>query len=465
MDYLKFLDGQPITLAEVLSMRDKRAAIQKQMLSLPTFEKGCLICFTLNISGSIKTFSLAEKGFYEGIRVIKQNLNSEKIQKIIINNQKAGYEFFCLTEADARSVKRKMIQLEMMHPLGRLFDIDVLDENGMKIRRQDLDSPERRCLLCGQDGHSCARGKKHPVSQLQEETVRILFQFDRDTTANDISERVVWALLTEVATTPKPGLVDRWDNGAHVDMDFYTFINSSVALKKWFRRIVVWNYEHADDTLDSLFEQTRFLGKQAEKEMFNVTKGVNTHKGAIFSFAVLSAACGILKAKEKTLTAECVTELAGKMACFSLEDLNNSNKKQSMTNGLRLYEKYQCKGVRGEAAGGFPSVMQVGLPTLREALQSGDDWNRACVRVLLALLDKTEDTNLLARGGTDGADWVKNEIKNYNKWEQTPDEFAFSMNEKMIEKNLSPGGCADLLAITLFLYAISSEKEVNIWIQ
>ena len=90
------------------------------------------------------------------------------------------------------------------------------------------------------------------------------------------------ALLKEVGTTPKPGLVDLHDTGAHKDMDYDTFVKSTYAIKPYILRMAVegfhWNHE-----LKDLFPHIREIGKQAEKAMFQATDGVNTHKGIIFT--------------------------------------------------------------------------------------------------------------------------------------------------------------------------------------
>ena len=111
------------------------------------------------------------------------------------------------------------------------------------------------------------------------------------------------ALLYEVAATPKPGLVDRSNNGAHDDMDFYTFLDSTVGLRHYFSAIVHYIKEQYKITSKSMsipkgvylkgneiFSGLKDLGQQAEAEMKQATKGINTHKGAIYALGLLVAA-------------------------------------------------------------------------------------------------------------------------------------------------------------------------------
>ena len=89
----------------------------------------------------------------------------------------------------------------------------------------------------------------------------------------------------------------------------------------------------------------------------------------------------------------------------------------------------------------------VGLPTLRQYRHQGT--NEACVRVLLRLMACVEDTNLLARRGPEQAAWVREQAQ------ALTDSFSVSgaaaLDTEMTRRGLSPGGCADLLAVTIFL--------------
>ena len=146
-------------------------------------------------------------------------------------------------------------------------------------------------------------------------------------------------MLHEVAATPKPGLVDRNNCGAHADMDIFTFCTSASVLQPFFTKIAYEGSRFNGNNNTDLLKAIRPLGIEAEKRMFLATKGVNTHKGLIFSLGILiSATANILSRKEK-VTAEEICDLGSSM-CRDIvkNELKNSNK--ISTNGEKLYQDY-----------------------------------------------------------------------------------------------------------------------------
>ncbi len=109
------------------------------------------------------------------------------------------------------------------------------------------------------------------------------------------------ALLYEVSVSPKPGLVDRFNNGSHHDMDFYSFVDSSVALIPHFKSMLRIGIETAMETPEKTFRKLQYEGMNAESAMFNETQNVNTHKGAIFSIGIICGAIGRLKGNGENL--------------------------------------------------------------------------------------------------------------------------------------------------------------------
>ena len=106
-----------------------------------------------------------------------------------------------------------------------------------------------------------------------------------------IEKCVCKALLGEVYTTPKPGLVDLKDNGAHKDMDVHTFEKSTAAIAPYIAEMFCEGYAN-QQSLENLFARIRQIGIEAEKAMFEATKGINTHKGILFTMGIISgAAC------------------------------------------------------------------------------------------------------------------------------------------------------------------------------
>ena len=143
----------------------------------------------------------------------------------------------------------------------------------------------------------------------------------RTITNNEAGALALESMLVEVSVTPKPGLVDRNNSGAHKDMDFFTFMKSAASLARSFEefseagfesgiKFLKFNFTNkniknsADEVLQNLFPVIRKIGIKAEKKMFKATNGINTHKGEIFSLGVFCACAGFLSGMKEKITAE-----------------------------------------------------------------------------------------------------------------------------------------------------------------
>jgi len=269
-----------------------------------------------------------------------------------------------------------------------------------------------------------------------------------------IGDLAVRALQLEAATTPKPGLVDRENHGAHKDMDFPLFLASSEALRVCFEDCAAAGMERAGA------EVYRAIGFAGEQSMYEATNHVNTHKGLIFSMGIFCGALGELVACQEAFSEEDVQRHVKKLACSLLHGAKPQN-----TPGQRVLEETGKKGIRGEAFGGFPSVFDIGLPALREALHGGLSLNRAMVQTLLTLMCETEDSNVIYRGGLAALDFVQEHaaaiLQHIDLTKDEDLELVRAFDDICIEKHLSPGGSADLLALTAMLYLFFEEFEKN----
>lgn len=277
-----------------------------------------------------------------------------------------------------------------------------------------------------------------------------------------VSSAALCALLREVAVTPKPGLVDRRNNGAHRDMDFYTFLDSAAAIAPYFGRMAAVGAERGADA-KTLLASIRPIGIEAERAMNRATGGVNTHKGAIFSLGVLSAAAGLVLSQNGSRQAEDLLGAAAKIAAPAEKELERLLKAPA-TNGERLYRERGVTGIRGEAAAGFPEVRDQALPLMRRLRQEGTyGENEILLQVLLTLMASVTDTNLLSRGGAEGLAFAQREAGRILALGGALCEEGRAalgaLDLVFIERNLSPGGCADLLAITVFLERWESGEQ------
>jgi len=275
------------------------------------------------------------------------------------------------------------------------------------------------------------------------------------------SETCAYALMAEVGATPKPGLVDRCDSGAHADMNYATFEASTAAIVPYLTQMFEQGTAWESHDYNMLFEAIRLTGIEAEKAMFAATDGVNTHKGMIFSMGTIAAAAGLFYRRYEHFDAEKILMLAGYL-CYDAvrKDFQKIDRKNPKTNGELLYLRYSNKGIRGEAQKGFPSVRTISLPAMRTAFSAGQTENEAYLDTLLTLMANVDDTNVLSRTNTVTQGYVKSESALILKMggASTPQgmEALKKLNQKFIHLNVSPGGCADLLAVTILLYRLEN---------
>ena len=216
--------------------------------------------------------------------------------------------------------------------------------------------------------------------------------------ASIFSEECAYSLMAEVGATPKPGLVDRHDSGAHTDMNYDTFAASTKAIVPYLTRMFELGHGWSSKDFNALFEQIRPVGVEAEKAMFQATDGVNTHKGMIFSMGTIAAAAGLFYNRHNRFDAEKILMLAGYICYDAMrKDFQKIDRKNPKTNGELLYLRYSTKGIRGEAQKGFPSVRTISLPKLRASFSSGQTENEAYLNTLLTLMANVDDTNVLSR--------------------------------------------------------------------
>ncbi|MEG0752752.1 MAG: triphosphoribosyl-dephospho-CoA synthase, partial [Angelakisella sp.] len=207
---------------------------------------------------------------------------------------------------------------------------------------------------------------------------------------------------------------------------------------------------------ENSLSRIRPIGIRCEKAMFTATGGVNTHKGAIFSLGIVAAAAGHCAAYKHDLTAETVCTAASIIAKSAERDFDCLPQGEPMTKGRELYIKYGMRGIRGEAADGFPSV-RAALPELRRLMDSGAYTdNDIHLQTLLHLMTTVADTNVAARCGPEAVEIVHAEAKRIlaagGALTTQGLSMMYMLDHAFTRQNISPGGCADLLSVTVVLY-------------
>jgi triphosphoribosyl-dephospho-CoA synthase len=271
--------------------------------------------------------------------------------------------------------------------------------------------------------------------------------------ARHISLLVVRSLYQELALYPKPGLVSFSDNGAHRDMNAATFVRSLFSLRGYFVAIAAAGMREAK------FNELQQLGLAAETRMLRATRGINTHRGAIFTHGILAAAAGCAAARslapsDENLRAIVTTNWSRDLRAIAVASA------ATPSHGQLMAARHGVTGARGEALLAFPSVFEIALPALRSALARAADAQHALLHAFFVLLAETPDTNVLFRGGTEGLRFVQTQAADFlergSVFEAGWQGRAESLHSQCSLRNLSPGGCADLLAAAWFVHQLQS---------
>lgn len=325
------------------------------------------------------------------------------------------------------------------------------------------------------------------------------------------------ALLQEALLLPKPGLVDPISCGAHRDMDIFTFIDSCEALEAAFADFVRIGADHVSAEPRAVQRLLRERGILAEQEMFQATRGINTHKGILYSMAFCLCAVGrvlqrefgtffegavapsgtwanrlqdcreflsaVRKSEEKNveqLIADLPNRLFNKCEPILRSEGGSSRDPELirrviaevrilsaglLAQDMEKARKKQCM-TAGErfyfeyGLGGVRGEVEKGFPTARIAYEllkdRGSMEQEHLLRALMRIMSKNDDTNVIARGGTGALSEVKRRSAEILQLDKDAMFAALGdMDVRCIEQNISPGGSADLLSVAIFLYLIN----------
>ena len=172
------MEHQEVDLAQVLAFREEKAAIQRDFMAAGS-EK-TVASLGMNVPGPVKTGPLLAEAFQEGMSFLEQTFEDQGgsvIRKSVLE-QSAGYAAVWLIEGiDRYHLKKESVRMETAHPIGRLFDVDVMDEFGEPLSRSAVGAAQRTCFLCGKDAKICGRSRTHSVKELQQKVEEMLTQW------------------------------------------------------------------------------------------------------------------------------------------------------------------------------------------------------------------------------------------------------------------------------------------------
>ncbi len=442
----------PATLEDILLAREERARRQRRLISLHHLP---VLTISLNITGCYKQFPLAVKTYVEAKKLVTRHL--ERLGAHLADAEEkrsvTGNEgCFVVCGADAARIKKALVQIEETLPLARLFDLDVMDVNGVTLSRRDLGLSPRSCLICSREAAVCARSVAHSREEVLRKSVFLMRSHFEHKMADTIASLAIRSLLYEVCVTPKPGLVDRNNNGAHRDMDIFSFMSSASVLFPYFKHCALVGRRRCGSSPEDVFNSLRYPGMEAEDAMYAATNGVNTHKGAIFLLGIVCAAAGLLTGQSMSLSTDNLCRTVAAMTKGLVQECQTICEASSAGTNGEACIKMGVLGIRGEVMNGLPSVTNHALPTLRSLLDKEISPDRAGALTLLHLMAGVTDTNVIKRSSLATAEVLRENLRGFLEKEGEPDtSHLLQLDREYISLNISPGGCADLLGIAFML--------------
>lgn len=440
-------------LNRFLELREERVELQKNLLNQFNYP---LIAIRTNYPGENKLEPLAIKITDIASNEIKYLFKNKIIFEKILENLEGKIYLFIIKEK-VEIIKKICVEFEENHILGRCLDIDVYSTDGSSLSRSMFGYPKRKCMICDDLAFVCGRSMKHSHQDIKDVILKKYIDYNdylikRDEIAKKIGDLALNSMIYEVATAPAFGLVSPLTQGSHSDMDFFTFLKSSFAIKDGFEEMAKISYSYLN--LKDIFLLSRKIGLDMEKNMFKATENVNTHKGMIFLLGVVVVAVSKILYENKNF--DDIQFLIKDMCKDILKDFENIKNKKELTHGEKLFIDYGFTGVRGEVKNGLEVVFNGSLKILEDSLKRNPDFNLAFVQTLIFLMGKVMDSTIVHRHSIQMLNRVKKEAEEFFKnggiYEKTGLKTAIDIENAYIKEKISPGGSADLLAVTIFLY-------------
>jgi len=433
-----------------LEARDQRVFLKDQftLKGLPS------LSLSLNVPGFPKSNSTVKAFFGLCLRDMKFTLKAHLVDIHVedeIEVCDAAGDFylvpFSMNQLSLAVIKQICEDFEANHPLGRFIDADLNDQQGNTFSS----GKSKLCFFCSErPAIECRRENAHDPAELRSFMFSEMGEYGRKQRegmiAKKLSSLAQQAILAEISLTPKPGLVDKFSSGSHADMNYQTFIDSTAAISPWFGELVREGFSFQGDDLAKALPIIRNIGLRMESAMYEATRNVNTQKGIIFLMGLSLFACGKLFSKNDSYNAEEFRSIIRSICRNLVKNELGSISQSGKSHGEKIFLKYGFSGARGEAESGFRMVFECGLPQLIGLPELNDE---VLLKSFLAIAANNDDTNILFRTNPEVLEGFKKlcdtALENFNDANYSA-VIDFCKNE-----NISPGGSADLLAVTIFV--------------
>lgn len=414
-------------MEKILKARENR---QNNLLKMMNNDSVYVI-LKANIPGEVKRTNVAR--FL--VNLFRKRLNETFFVKRsrFFNDYDGFYDIYEINCDDIKNIKLLCVNIEDSAPLGRYIDIDVYQNSLKSISRSELGIDNRKCFLCDNDAHICARNQTHSYEELENKLIDDVVDYIYNETTNFIKE----SIELECGLYPKFGLVTMQNNGSHSDMNYDLMMKSKNVVAPYIAMMTISGFSNPEE---KIFDDIREIGKLCEKRMFQATNGINTHKGLIFGMGFVAAAFGMLL-KDDDFSYHKLQDTIKYLG----RDLENDFLSEHDTFGYLAYKKYGFLGARGETMKGMPNAF-LGVDVLDEYPALSKE---ALTMALVSIIRGLEDTVLLKRSGTlEKYNYFKNLVGTIDVYDEVIIE---EVTKECVKNNISFGGAADILAISIFI--------------
>ena len=255
----------------------------------------------------------------------------------------------CSSDFSLMEIKQICEDFEENHPLGRFIDVDLNDPKGNTVSSGKL----KLCFFCSEKpAIECRRNNSHSFEQLRSFMFSKMEEYGlkqkEKALAKKLSSLAQKAILSEISLTPKPGLVDKFSNGSHADMNYQTFIDSTSAISPWFGELVREGFAFNDEDLTKALPILRNIGLRMESAMYEATGNINTQKGIIFLMGISLFACGQIYKHNDQFKPEIFRTIISEI-CKDLVQKEMLSIQSGESHGEKIFRRYGFNGARGEA--------------------------------------------------------------------------------------------------------------------
>lgn len=425
------VNANPMTIGH-LYLIEKAAAETDTLFVIPVaddidggFSYRCRVRILRRATAHLPSVQVVEGSPYAVSRSTFPSYFIKELSDVTAAHISLDLDLFLRHIAPALSVDVRFVGTETKDPLTAAYN----EEMHRRLPSAGIELREIPRLATGCDGLpvSASRVRELIDSGRSGEALSLVAEA---AIPNVLARAASVALRGELDLTPKPGLVDRANSGAHRDMDYPMMMRSITALEPVFARLAEIAINGEPDAAD-----LQTIGIEGERRMLEATGGVNTHRGALFSIGLAVVAAARIHSLGRCLTISAIRKMISSIACRM--------PRPEGTHGDGVRKRYGIPGALEAAREGYPEAAHVA---------SMSDPHR----MLLSLMSRIEDSNVWHRAGADGAAYVKTVSRQaLTVSESEMPGLLRQLDADFMARRISPGGAADMLALAFFLRAVS----------